>query len=153
MKALENRIPPPLVALTMALAMWASMPSAPVSEAGSKPIIAIALVLAACGGLLAASGFQAFGRAKTTINPTKIEEASSLVITGIYGYTRNPMYLGLAALLFAWAIYLANPWAALGPIAFILFITRFQIIPEERVLKAKFGKGYTAYQEKVRRWL
>jgi protein-S-isoprenylcysteine O-methyltransferase Ste14 len=152
MKALENRIPPPLVMLIAALAMWAFAPAAPTSESGALRLAA-ALLLALCGGILATSGFRAFGRAKTTVNPIKIEEASALVTTGIYRYTRNPMYLGLVALLLALAIYLANPWAALGPVAFILFITRFQIIPEERVLRAKFGAPYEAYREKVRRWL
>jgi len=63
------------------------------------------------------------------------------------------MYAGLAALLLAWAAYLAVPWTLLGPLAFVLYITRFQIIPEELVLGEKFGSAYAAYQQQVRRWL
>jgi protein-S-isoprenylcysteine O-methyltransferase Ste14 len=153
MKTLENRIPPPLVMLITAFAMWAAAQSAPALPIGTLPRLAIVLAVAICAGFFAISGFRAFGRAKTTTNPAKIEEASALVTTGIYQYTRNPMYLGLATLLLAWAIYLAVPWAFLGPAAFVLFITRFQIMPEERVLKSKFGSPYAAYQNRVRRWL
>ena len=63
------------------------------------------------------------------------------------------MYAGLAALLLAWAVYLAVPWAFLGPLAFVLAITRFQIVPEERVLLEKFGTAYADYRRQVRRWL
>ena len=94
-----------------------------------------------------------FGRVKTTTNPVNIEAASALVTSGIYSYTRNAMYLGLVAFLLAWAIYLSAYWTLLGPLAFVLFITRFQIIPEERVLHNKFGDAYTAYQRQVPRWL
>jgi protein-S-isoprenylcysteine O-methyltransferase Ste14 len=153
MRALENRIAPPLVMLITALAMRAAAQISPALSIGTMLRLGIALVIAIGAGILAISGFRAFGRAKTTVNPVKIEEASALVTTGIYRYTRNPMYLSLAALLLAWAVYLAVPWAFLGPAAFVLFITRFQIIPEERVLKAKFGSAYTSYQQQVRRWL
>jgi protein-S-isoprenylcysteine O-methyltransferase Ste14 len=153
MKTLENRIPPPFIALATALAMWAVAQTAPALTIDSMLRLGIALVIAILAGVFAISGFRAFARAKTTVNPVKIEEASALVTTGIYQYTRNPMYVGLAALLLAWAVYLAVPWAFLGPVAFVLFITRFQIMPEERVLKTKFGPAYTAYQKQVRRWL
>jgi protein-S-isoprenylcysteine O-methyltransferase Ste14 len=50
-------------------------------------------------------------------------------------------------------VYLSAPWAFLVPIAFVLFITRFQIIPEERILRAKFGIAYTIYLQRTGRWL
>ena len=81
------------------------------------------------------------------------EKSSALVCTGIYKYSRNPMYLGMALLLLAWAIYLASAWALLGVLAYVLYITRFQIIPEERVMEKLFGQEYLAYKAKVRRWL
>jgi protein-S-isoprenylcysteine O-methyltransferase Ste14 len=55
--------------------------------------------------------------------------------------------------LIAWAAYLSSAWALLGPLGFVLYISRFQIAPEERVLSTLFGAEYTAYQSKVRRWL
>jgi len=136
-----------------AAAMWAIAELAPAVPITGTLQIVIACALAVLGGVFVVSGFQAFGRAKTTTNSMSIEKASSLVTSGIYRYTRNPMYLGLTTLLLAWAVYLAAPWVILGPIAFMLFITRFQIIPEERGLREKFGTAYAAYQQEVRRWL
>jgi protein-S-isoprenylcysteine O-methyltransferase Ste14 len=63
------------------------------------------------------------------------------------------MYVGLLLVLIAWAAYLTSAWALLGPLGFVLYISRFQIAPEERVLSTLFGAEYTAYQSKVRRWL
>ena len=63
------------------------------------------------------------------------------------------MYVGLASLLVAWAIYLAAPLTLLGPLAFVLYITRFQIIPDERALSRIFGRSYDDYRARVRRWL
>jgi protein-S-isoprenylcysteine O-methyltransferase Ste14 len=142
-----------LVALIMAALMWAAAQATPATPVSDTIRIAVTVVLAALGGISAVLGFRAFGRAKTTVNPIKIQEASALVTTGIYRYTRNPMYLGLTLLLLGWAVYLSAPWAVLGPAAFVLFITRFQIIPEERILEAKFGAAYTGYRQQVGRWL
>jgi protein-S-isoprenylcysteine O-methyltransferase Ste14 len=63
------------------------------------------------------------------------------------------MYLGLNLVLFAWALFLSAPWAFIGPLAFVLYITRFQIVPEERVLENLFGPLFADYQTKVRRWI
>jgi protein-S-isoprenylcysteine O-methyltransferase Ste14 len=100
-----------------------------------------------------ALGGIAFRRARTTTNPLKPEAASSLVIAGVYRYTRNPMYVGVACVLVGWAVYRGSLPAFVVPVLFVLFITRFQIIPEERVLSAKFGPKFAEYQAKVRRWL
>lgn len=98
-------------------------------------------------------GLLAFRAARTTTNPFKPERASALVTGGVYRVTRNPMYVGLALLLSAWAIWLSAllPWA--GPVLFVLYITRFQIRPEERVLRDIFGDAYSRYADRVRRWL
>jgi protein-S-isoprenylcysteine O-methyltransferase Ste14 len=113
----------------------------------------VAAGLALGGLLIARSGVRNFSRAKTTINPVNIDAASTLVTTGIFAYTRNPMYLGMTALLLGWAIFLSGVWTFLGPLLFVLFITRFQILPEETVLAGKFGASYDAYTQKVRRWI
>jgi len=63
------------------------------------------------------------------------------------------MYVGLLCVLVAWAVFLSSAWALLGPVAFVLYITRFQIEPEERALAKLFASEYTDYQAKVRRWL
>lgn len=153
MHKFEHRIPPPILMILTAVAMWAvsrwlPRPALPPAwhYLGSTVFGVLALTMAL-------AGFRAFWRARTTINPVRIEEASSLVTTGIYGVTRNPMYVALTALLTGWAFWLSVPWAFGGPLAFALFLRRFQIIPEERVLQAKFGQDYQDYRQRVRRWL
>ena len=92
-------------------------------------------------------------RARTTINPVKPSSASSLVITGIYRLTRNPMYLGSLFILLGWAVFLANVLAFLLLPGFVLYINRFQIIPEETALSGIFGSEFATYKANVRRWL
>jgi protein-S-isoprenylcysteine O-methyltransferase Ste14 len=153
MQALELKIPPPAVALLVAVAMWGISLATAIVEVPAlvRAVAAIAIALVGIG--TAISGTVAFRRAKTTVNPLKPETTSSLVTDGVYRFTRNPMYVGLALVLLAWALFVSSPLAFLGPLVFILYITRFQIIPEERVLSAMFGTAYSEYQAKVRRWL
>jgi protein-S-isoprenylcysteine O-methyltransferase Ste14 len=153
MQALELRVPPPALAVLVAVAMWGStLLSAPLDlVAGLHP--GIPVVIALIGAGIGLAGRVSFRRAKTTFNPMKPERATALVRSGIYRVTRNPMYLGLLLVLLAWAVYLAAGWAFLGPPAFLLYMTRFQIIPEERALAALFGAEYAAYKADVRRWL
>jgi protein-S-isoprenylcysteine O-methyltransferase Ste14 len=63
------------------------------------------------------------------------------------------MYLGLLLLLTAWAIWLSNPVALIFLPVFMLYMTLFQIRPEEKALLDKFGSEYLAYMRSVRRWL
>ena len=150
---LDNRIPPPIMMLLTGAAMGAASfvtPAIHLSAAARFGEIGVALLV---GGVFGARAFAAFGRAKTTINPVDIEAASSLVTTGIYGVSRNPMYVALTALLLALALALSNAWLLIGPAFFVAFTTRFQIIPEERVMQAKFGEAYASYRRRVRRWL
>lgn len=133
--------------------MWNVFNSAGSAEFFGMTHIILVATLAGIGlsfDLLALSGFL---QAKTTINPMKPRVTTSVVTTGVYRVTRNPMYLGLTFFLIAWAAYLWAIWALLGPILLIAYLTRFQILPEERVLSAAFGKEYEAYKKKVRRWL
>jgi protein-S-isoprenylcysteine O-methyltransferase Ste14 len=100
------------------------------------------------------AGLLAFRASRTTVNPMRPERASSLVTHGVYRITRNPMYVGMVCLLLAWGLYLAH-WPALlaGPLAYVLYLNRFQIAPEERVLLDLFGPSYRSYMGQVRRWL
>ena len=153
MRWLENRIPPPILVLIFAGAMWlaATLMSEPILEFHWQWILAI--IFSISGLLIALQGVLEFSRAKTTINPVKIDAASSLVTSGIFAYTRNPMYLGMALFLTAIAFLLNRIAPFTGPIIFVLFITRFQILPEERIMEKKFGAEYKAYREKARRWI
>jgi len=109
--------------------------------------------LALIGVLVCLSGVISFRRSKTTVNPTKPDSTSALVVSGVYKYTRNPMYVGFALVLLGWAAFLSNLAAfALAPV-FVVYIDRFQIRPEERVLFSLFPHEYPAYRAKVRRWV
>jgi protein-S-isoprenylcysteine O-methyltransferase Ste14 len=153
MRSLELRIPPPAVAAVVAIAMWGLSTLSPTVEVSSLYRVAAAIAVALVGGTFSISGVVSFRRARTTVNPMKPEAASSLVSSGIYRITRNPMYVGLTFVLVAWAVFLAAPWSLLGPMAFILYIGRFQIAPEEMALSKIFGADYDAYKSHVRRWL
>jgi len=153
MSALELRIPPPIVALLIGAAMWFVSRSGPSLELPLFARAAAFIVIALVGGALAVAGDLEFRRASTTINPFKPESTTSLVTSGIYRFTRNPMYVGLTLGLVGWAAFLCSAWALAGPVAFVLYITRFQITPEERILAAKFGATYGDYALRVRRWL
>jgi protein-S-isoprenylcysteine O-methyltransferase Ste14 len=153
MSALENRIPPPLVGLIMGAVAWlASGASAPTGIA--FPVrLAAAIGLALLGLAISFAGVRAVRRAQTTLNPLKPESATALVTHGIYSYTRNPMYLGMATWLLAWSAWLGTPMGLIGAPLFVLYMNRFQIGPEERALRQLFGAEFGAYQSRVRRWL
>jgi protein-S-isoprenylcysteine O-methyltransferase Ste14 len=153
MRVFENKIPPPSVAVVIGLAMWGLSLRLPGVDVDEFARVIATSVAALIGVLFFISGAVSFRRAKTTVNPLKPESASSLVTSGIYRISRNPMYVGLALFLVAWAVYLASPWAFLGVVAFVIYINYFQILPEERALAALFGSEFALYQSKVRRWL
>ena len=153
MHALELRIPPPIVALLMAAIMWGIALATPRVEMPGLIRVTTAIALALAGVVIAVSGVIAIRRAKTTLNPLKPETTSTIVTSGVYRITRNPMYLGLAFVLLAWAVFMSSGWSLLGLVCFILYMNRFQIMPEERVLSGMFAASYAAYQAKVRRWL
>lgn len=75
------------------------------------------------------------------------------MIAGPYRFTRNPMYLGMVLILLAWCLWLGNAAALLALAAFVGYITRFQIVPEERALAGRFGAAYEDYRRRVRRWV
>jgi len=153
MNSLELKVPPPLVSLLVAAAMWGSSKMGASIELPNVVRHVVTATIALAGGCFSLAGIAAFRRAKTTVNPLKPQNTSSLVTAGIYRVTRNPMYLGLLLVLLAWAVFLSSAWALVGPVAFVLYINRFQIAPEERVMAAMFGASYSAYKAAVRRWL
>jgi protein-S-isoprenylcysteine O-methyltransferase Ste14 len=153
MQALELKVPPPIVMALIAICMWCIGSLPPYLPVPALVRVVVALVVLLIGVAFSIAGVTTFKRAKTTLNPTKPETTTSLVSTGVYGITRNPMYVGLLFVLIGWAIYLSSFWALIGPLVLVLYLTRFQIQPEERVLATKFGADFVAYQARVRRWL
>ena len=153
MRALELKLPPPALALLIAVAMWGISLATSRFEISAALRYAAVVLFAIVGFGFAISGVLAVRRARTTISPLKPEAATSLVTSGVYRFTRNPMYLGLCFVLLAWAVFLSSAWAFLGAVAFVLYINRFQIAPEERALSKLFGPAFAEYRSKVRRWL
>ena len=153
MNALETKVPPPLAGLLIGALVW--LASAAYSPTAIPfPIrLTAALTLLVVGFGIALAGVRAVLRAKTTLNPIQPETTSALVTSGIYRYTRNPMYLGMATWLLAWSAWLGTPVGLLGAPLFMLYMNRFQIGPEERALNKLFGAEFAAYLARVRRWL
>ena len=153
MQALELKVPPPVLMLLFAVTMWLLSMSAPPLTLALPWRIPVALILWSAGIAIALAGLFEFLRAKTTVNPLSPEAASAIVTSGIYRYSRNPMYVGLLLALLGWSVWLSHLLAfALLPF-FILYINRFQIEPEERALSTKFGGLFRDYRRSVRRWL
>ncbi|WP_404298705.1 methyltransferase family protein [Alicycliphilus denitrificans] len=152
---LEHKIPPPVVGLACAgLAWWlAHMAPTFALQLPGRLALAVALVLASAGLAFELWGLWVFRRHRTTPNPLTPERARTVVQTGPYRYTRNPMYLGVALQLLAWCGYLGNPLSLLALAVFVAYITRFQILPEERALAQRFGEPYLQYLRSVRRWI
>ena len=147
------RLPPVFVTALSGLVMWLvarTLPSLRFDFPGRQTV---AIALLGLGAAISLAGVIAFRRARTTTNPLRPGAASSLVVTGIYTRTRNPMYLGFAVALLAWSAWLAHPLTLLGVVGFMAWMNRFQIAAEERAISALFGGEFERYRDRVRRWL
>ena len=153
MCVLELKIPPPAVGLLVGGLMWLVKRATPALNFMFPGRHSVAILVAIAGAVIIGLGIVSFSRAKTTVNPMKPDSASSLVVSGIYAMTRNPMYLGLFVILIGWAMFLSNALAFVCLPLFILYLNRFQIEPEERALAALFGGAFAVYRSRVRRWL
>lgn len=153
MKSLELKIPPALLMLIFGLFMWLIdhwIPQLKVDWIGRNGVAWLVFF----GALLCVVlGIYGFKQAQTTVDPTQPQKASSIVTTGIYQWTRNPMYLGFLMMLFAFSIKLSNPLTLLLLPLFVGYMNQFQIKPEEQVLAELFGKEYEQYLKLVRRWV
>lgn len=152
-KILELKIPPLAVVLLIGLLMWLLSRLAPAQQVNLPSHRLIFAGLAVVGAIICTLGVARFRRTKTSLNPMTPEAASSLVVIGIYRFTRNPMYLGMLLVLVGWAAFLSNALSFLLLPAYVLYMNRFQIRPEERALESKFGQDYVRYRSQVRRWL
>jgi len=153
MSWLELKVPPPIAALLVGVIMRLVASLVAPVEVPFAARVGVAVALACVGLGLGVSAMVAVWRAKTTMNPTTPSATSALVTSGAFRFTRNPMYLSLLLYLLAWGVYLSNLLALPFLPVFVLYITQFQIRPEERALSSLFGQEYAAYRERVRRWL
>jgi protein-S-isoprenylcysteine O-methyltransferase Ste14 len=151
MYRLDLKIPPLAVGAVIAMGMW--LVSYTLPAFAYPPLHIVAAGMGIVGAGITGSAMLSFWGAHTTVNPMKPSSASFLVTSGIYRFTRNPMYLGLLLLLAGWALYLANILVVLFLPAFILYMNRFQIKPEERALTDRFGQRYLEYATRVNRWI
>ena len=150
---MKAKIPPPVWLLVFGAMMWFVAKSAFAYTVGIPYSGAIALVIGFAGIFCAGAGLREFSKASTTTNPLKPEEASTLVTSGVYKTTRNPMYVGLFIILTGWAVWLGSVSNLLLLIVFASVMTEMQIKPEEKALQELFGRAYDDYCRQVRRWL
>ncbi|MBU2997429.1 isoprenylcysteine carboxylmethyltransferase family protein [Cellulophaga baltica] len=146
------KIPPFFVTLITVLLMYVLAYVLPFGNfvfTGQKYLMYLLLGLGSVIGFVSLVQFYA---KKTTINPKKLNGASTLVISGLYKYSRNPMYLGILLFLLAWSLYLSNAFNILLVAGFVSYMNKFQITPEETALEKLFGKEYKFYKKSVRRW-
>lgn len=150
--ALELRVPPLALVFLFGALMW--LVSGDPEFAFALPWRSAFALMFACVGLaILLAGVVAFHQLKTTVNPFTPEATTTMVTSGIYRVSRNPMYLGFLLILAGWAIHLSNVLAFTFLPLFVWYMNRFQISPEERALGAKFSHAFTAYKCSVRRWL
>jgi protein-S-isoprenylcysteine O-methyltransferase Ste14 len=144
------RVPPPLIALAAGIAQRALTRGAPAPERARKTAAA-ALALTSLS--MAGAAARHFRRRGTTVEPFHPEQASALVVTGPNSLSRNPMYVGMAGVLIAHALWRSS-WVALVPAAgFVVVMDRGQIAAEEAALAEKFGREYEVYRASTPRWL
>ncbi|WP_371193700.1 isoprenylcysteine carboxylmethyltransferase family protein [Glaciecola sp. SC05] len=149
----ELKIPPVIVFIAALFAVWLSDKMFPMSGLLSGMNVYIALVFIILGLFSGVAGLVSFKLAKTTVNPLKLDKASALVDSGMYRFSRNPMYLGMLFIILGLIVRLEQPYSLVWAVLFIAFMTKFQILPEERALSLIFGESYSHYKRRVRRWL
>jgi protein-S-isoprenylcysteine O-methyltransferase Ste14 len=150
---LETKIPPPVYGLITALLIWwlaSVFPSLKLLPAWFKQMGIALIVIGVCLDLMA---LRQFYKQKTTPNPLSPNKANTIVISGLYRFSRNPMYLGLLLSLTGWTMYLGNLASLACLPVFVWVLNNMQIKPEEHALEKKFGESYTRYLSEVRRWL
>ena len=153
MRSLELRIPPSFVAIIAAVLMWLLARIFPSTGFSFPAPQAVMFGFVVVGAVLTSLAVTSLRRVGTTLHPQRPGKASTLVTSGVYSWTRNPMYLGLLLGLLGWVIRLSNFGSILMLPLFVVYLNRYQIGPEERLLAVLFGQKFTAYRSRVRRWI
>ena len=148
---MNNKIPPPIVTLAFGLMIYFSRNIFP--DINNIIFYVLSLFFIILGPFILISAVRSFKAKQTTINPININNASSLVISGVFKYSRNPMYLGMVFILLALSFRFNLVGGILFTSIFIMYITKFQIIPEEAAMKSIFGEDFNKYKNKTRRWI
>lgn len=147
---LDNKIPPPVVALVCGALIYLLRDFVRVQFAFQDYVAAAILLGSLALDILA---LREFRRAQTTFNPLKPDTASALVRNGVYSFTRNPMYVGLLGILTAWTVFLGAVAGVVILVVFVAWMNRFQIASEEKAMATLFRDEFSDYCKRVRRWL
>ncbi len=147
---LETKVPPPLITMVSILIIYLFEREFNFFEDWN---IYISIFFLVFGLMTIALAVFKFAKTKTTVDPTKPSKTSSLVISGIYRITRNPMYLGMLFLIISFTFYKLSLLGAIIIPSFIFYINKFQIEPEEHEMRKKFGENFDKYCKKVDRWI
>ena len=145
------RIPPPILVLVLVISNFFSSKKIDLIHLPNQDLISIIILL--IGVLILTNPIFKFIKSKTTIDTIKIKKVNKLITSGIYKYSRNPMYLGLLMIVISTSIFYLNIFSITTPFLFYLWINRFQIKREEIFLTEKFGREYMSYKTKTRRWI
>jgi protein-S-isoprenylcysteine O-methyltransferase Ste14 len=150
---LELRVPPDVVWVAVAGLMWLVSTRTP--HLALPPVLRIgaSVALTVAGIAIIVSARAALSAANTTWHPTTPDQTSSLVTTGVFAISRNPVYLGMLLVMLGLGVALSSPAALLTSVLLVLYLDRLQIAPEERALSHKLGQEYVDYQARVRRWI
>ena len=148
---METKIPPPIVTLLFGLSIYFSRGIFQAVEVKYSFYIAILLLILGLTVLI--SAVRLFRKDKTTVNPLSPEQATKLVTDGIFKYSRNPMYLGMAFILGSIAVFFNLIGGIILITLFCSYITKFQIIPEERAMSNLFSQDFDKYKHTTRRWI
>ena len=145
------RIPPPILVLVLVISNFFSSKKIDLIHLPNQDLISIIILL--IGVLILTNPIFKFIKSKTTIDPIKFKKVNKLITSGIYKYSRNPMYLGLLMIVISTSIFYLNIFSITTPFLFYFWINRFQIKREEIFLTEKFGREYKSYKTKTRRWI
>lgn len=149
---MELKVPPVLVFFSFTLIMYLVGRFLPVGFFDFFGRFLLAKLLIGMAGIIGLISLIQFFRTKTTVDPINPQKVSRLVTSGLYKYSRNPMYLALLLLLLGFGLFQGNAFNTLVAAGFVWYMNRFQIMPEERILFDKFGKDYKTYLTATRRW-
>ena len=148
---MNNKIPPPIVAFICGLAIYFSKSFFNQFYNFNNNIISLFLLI--LGLAIFLSAVKSFRIQKTTVNPLEPKQASSLVTSGVFKFSRNPMYLGMLIILLSLSCKFNLIGGMIISLFFYIFITKFQIIPEEAAMNELFGNEFIDYSKKTRRWI
>lgn len=121
------------------------------SFGGGEMLENIAILIFAVGIVVFIAATKTF--AKNKQSPSVHATPVKIYSGGIYGYSRNPIYLGANMFLVSAALYFDNLWMLIMLMPILYIMTNMVIKKEEAYLEQKFGDEYTDYKKKVRRWI